>query len=182
MIWLDRPLDGSKHPLGPITILAHASDADGVASFEFFIDQDPLATTPADGGRLGEATVGWTPTQAGTYTVRASAVDSAGNAGSEATSVVTVGEITEASPTLPAEPVEEGEVVFIVAPEVIPPGGCAALHWEVHPPAEALLDGEGVPATGEREVCPEATTTYELLVPERDQVRTVTLHVEAPPE
>lgn len=28
--WLDRPLVGSKHPPVPITILAHASDADGV--------------------------------------------------------------------------------------------------------------------------------------------------------
>ena len=124
----------------------------------------------------------WTPTAPGIYTVGARATDSAGNTGSEATSVITVGEMTEAFPTLPPEPSEEGEIVFFVEPDVIPPGGCAALHWEVHPPAEALLDGEGVPATGEREVCPEATTTYELLVPERDQVRTVTLHVEAPPE
>ena len=53
MIWLDRPLDGSKHPLGPITILAHASDAEGVASFEFLIDQEPLAAVSATGGRLG---------------------------------------------------------------------------------------------------------------------------------
>ena len=180
--WLDRPLDGSKHPLGPITILAHSSDADGVASFEFFIDQGSLATVAAAGGRLGEATVEWTPTEPGTYTVGARATDSAGNVGSEATSVITVGDFPEASTVLPPEPVEEGVVVFIVEPDVIPPRACAFLHWEVHPPAEALLDGEGVPDIGEREVCPEETTTYELLVPERNQIRTVTLHIEGPPE
>jgi PKD repeat protein len=181
MVWLDRPLDGSHLPLGPVTIMAHASDADGVASFEFFIDGDPLATASATGGRLGEATAGWSPTAPGTYTVGARATDSAGNLGSEATSVVTVGEVATPSPTVPPEP-GESEILFLVDPELITPGACAVLHWEVYPPADALLDGEGVPPTGEREVCPQETTDYELLVPERDQMRTVTLHVEAGPE
>jgi hypothetical protein len=180
MTWLDRPLDGSQLPLGPVTILAHASDADGVASFEFFVDEDSLATVPADGGRLGEATAGWNPTEPGTYTVRARATDSAGNTGSEATAVVKVGEVQEPFPTPLPEP-SEGEMVFFVEPELIPPGACAVLRWEVNPPADALLDGEGVPAAGEREVCPETTTTYELIVPEREQARTVTLHVEGAP-
>jgi hypothetical protein len=177
--WLDRPLDGSRLPLGPVTILAHASDADGVSSFEFSIDGDPLATVPASGGRLGEATAGWTPTEPGTYTIGAIATDSAGNVGSEATSVVTVGDLPEASPTSPPEP-EGGEILFFVEPELVPAGGCAVLRWEVHLPTEALLDGESVPAAGEREVCPEATRIYELLVPEHDQVRFATLHVELP--
>jgi len=181
MTWLDQPLDGSRLPLAPVTILAHASDPDGVASFEFFIDQDSLATAPAGGGRLGEATVGWTPAEPGTYTIRARAVDSAGNTGSEATSVVTVGELVEPSPTAPPGR-EEGEIFFFVEPELIPAGGCAVLRWEVHPPADALLNGEGVPPTGEREVCPEETVEYELLVPEREQARTVTLQVERPGE
>jgi len=181
MTWIDRPLDGSQLPLGPVTILAHASDADGVSSFEFSIDDDPLATVPASGGRLGEATAGWTPTEPGTYTIRARATDSAGNVGSDATSVVTVGEVLTPSPTMPHE-ADEGEILFIVEPELVPAGGCAILRWEVHPPTEPLLDGERVPAAGEREVCPEATRTYELLVPEHDQVRFATLHVEQPSE
>jgi PKD repeat protein len=179
MAWLDRPLDGSRLPLAPVTILAHASDADGVASFEFFIDEDALATVPAAGGRLGEATVAWTPTKPGTYAVRMRAMDSAGNIGSEATSVVTVGEIVEPSPTARTE-AEEREIAFLVQPELIAPGDCAVLRWEVAPPADALLDGEGVPPTGEREVCPEETTDYQLLVPEWNQAKTVTLHVEQP--
>jgi hypothetical protein len=179
--WLDRPLDGSHLPLGPVTILAHSSDADGVVSFEFFIDQELLATAPAGGGRLEDATVGWSPTEPGTYTVRARATDSAGNLGSEATSVVTVGEVLTPSPAVPPEQ-DEGEIVFVVEPELIPPGACAALYWEVNPPVDALLDGEGVPPAGEREVCPAETTNYELLVPEWEQARMVTLHVEAAPE
>jgi hypothetical protein len=181
MVWLDRPLDGSHLPLAPVTILAHASDSDGVASFEFFIDDDPLATAPAAGGRLGDATVAWTPTEPGTYTVSARATDGAGNVGSEAASVVTVGEVLTPSPTVPPEG-QEGGIDFLVVPELIAPGGCAILHWEVYPPAEALLDGEVVPPGGEREVCPEQTTNYELLVPEREQARTVTVHVEAAPQ
>ncbi len=181
MTWLDRPLDGAALPLGPVTIQAHASDADGVASFEFTIDDTPLATAPASGGRLGEATAGWTPMEPGTYTVRARAIDSQGNAGFEATSVVTVGELPEASPTAPPEP-EGMEIIFFADPDAIPAGGCAILRWEVYPPAEALLDGEGVPPAGEREVCPEETRPYELFVPARGQMRTVTLHVESEPE
>jgi hypothetical protein len=181
MTWLDRPLDGSHLPLGPVTILAHASDTDGVRSFEFSVDGDPLAIVPASGGRLGERTARWTPAEPGTYTVRVRATDSAGNVGSEATSVVTVGEVLTPSPTTPPE-ADEGEILFFVEPELIPTGGCAVLRWEVLPPADALLNGEGVPPTGEREVCPEETTGYELLVPEREQERTVTLRVERPGE
>ena len=175
--WLDRPLDGARLPLAPVTIQAHASDADGVASFQFFVDDAPLVTTTADGGRLGTAMVEWNPTAPGTYTIRARGVDNQGNAGSDATSVVTVGELPQASPT-PAAESGEGEIILVVEPDVVPPGGCAVLHWQVNPPAEALLDGEGVPSEGEREVCVEATTTYNLAVPERGQTQMATLHVE----
>ncbi len=107
MTWLDRPLDGAKLPLGPVTIQAHASDADGVGSFEFFVDDALLVTVPAAGGLLEQATAGWTPTEPGTYTIRARGVDSQGSVGSEASSVVVVGELAEPtpSPTNAAPPV-----------------------------------------------------------------------------
>jgi hypothetical protein len=90
----------------------------------------------------------------------------------------------------PEEQPPEGEGVefinLIVEPDVIPPGGCAMLLWEVMPPGEwlVLLDGQEAPHVGEQEVCPGDTTTYELLVeaPGGPQVRTVTLHVEGEPE
>ncbi|TKJ30500.1 MAG: hypothetical protein CEE40_04695 [Chloroflexi bacterium B3_Chlor] len=181
MTWLDQPLDGATLPLEPVTVQAHASDADGVASIEFFIDETSLTTASADGGRLADAMVEWNPTEPGHYTVRARATDSQGNVGSDATSVVTVGLLPTPSATAPPAP-DESEMLFFVEPEAIPVGGCAMLHWQVYPPVDALLDGEGVPSEGEREVCPETTRTYELLVPETGHTRTATLHVKPAPE
>jgi hypothetical protein len=89
----------------------------------------------------------------------------------------------------PEEPPPQGQGVefinLMVEPDVIPPGGCALLHWEVVPPEwPVLLDGQEVSPVWEQEVCPAGTTTYELLVeaPGEPQVRTVTLHVEGEPE
>jgi hypothetical protein len=98
--WLDRPLDGDKVPLEPLTIQAHASDADGVARFEFFVGDALLATIPGSGGRFNEAKAGWAPSTAGTYTVRARAIDGKGNIGPEAISRITVGELAQ-TPTTP---------------------------------------------------------------------------------
>lgn len=53
--------------------------------------------------------------------------------------------------------------------------GCTLLHWEVENVREVYLDGEGIVGQGERQVCPNATTPYELKVVHRDG--TVTLQV-----
>jgi hypothetical protein len=89
----------------------------------------------------------------------------------------------------PEEPPPEGgpEVIILeVHPDMIPQGACAMLFWEVHPPGEwrVLLGDEEVEPFGEREVCPAATTTYQLLVegPGGPQERTVTLRIEGEPE
>lgn len=171
MTWLDRPLDGAVLPLAPVTIQAHASDADGVASFQFFVDDAPLVTTSAEGGRLGTATVEWNPTAPGTYTIRARGVDSQGNAGSDATSVVTVGELTQASPTpslapeaTPPGPSAEVQIDFTADRTNLMPGECALLLWSVEGGEVVHLDGEPVAPSGEREVCPEETTPYTLAV------------------
>jgi uncharacterized protein YraI len=101
--WLDQPLDGAKLPLARLVIMAHASDDNGVSRFEFFIDQKSLVSATASGGRFGEASVEWQPPASGTYTVHVRAVDSQGNTGPDAISVVTIGEIvsqpTFATPT-----------------------------------------------------------------------------------
>jgi hypothetical protein len=58
------------------------------------------------------------------------------------------------------------------------------LHWEVAPPEwPVFINGQSVAPVGEREECPQTTTTYELEVdaPGGPHVRTVTLHVEAGP-
>jgi hypothetical protein len=81
-------------------------------------------------------------------------------------------------------------IMVIVDPDAIPQGGCAMLHWEVLPPEwPVFINGQNVPQVGEREECPDRTTTYELEVdaPGGPHVRTVVLHVEgggepAPPQ
>jgi hypothetical protein len=115
--WMDQPLEGAKLPVGPQEVTAHASDADGVASFEFFVDGTLLIQAPAGGGMLADTTVGWNPSAPGVYTISARATDSQGNTGSESTAVVTVGEL-EGSPTpLPTvQPTQE-----IVTPEAPSP-------------------------------------------------------------
>jgi hypothetical protein len=108
MAWLDQPLDGAKLPLEPQELTAHASDAGGVASLEFYVNGALLVRSPAAGGVLENATVGWNPAAPGVYTIAASATDSQGNTGSESVAIVTVGRV-EGSPTsLPTgRPTEE---------------------------------------------------------------------------
>jgi hypothetical protein len=120
MAWLDEPLDGAALPLEPTEIMAHASDADGVTSLEFYVNGALLVRSPAAGGMLADATVGWNPTTPGVYTIRAVATDAKGNVGSEATAVVTVGRV-EGSPTpLPTgRPTEE--IVTQETPSPRPP-------------------------------------------------------------
>ncbi len=55
---------------------------------------------------------------------------------------------------------------LMLAPEVMAPGQCATLQWEISNGDEAWLDdGSGeqrVPLASQREVCPERDTTYTL--------------------
>ncbi|NIN63515.1 MAG: hypothetical protein GTO63_02120 [Anaerolineae bacterium] len=128
--WLDQPLDGAKLPVAPQEITAHASDADGVASFEFFVDGSLLIQAPAGGGVLADTTVGWNPSGPGVYNISARATDSLGNTGPESTVVVTVGEL-EGSPTpLPTE-----EIVTPEAPSPSPTSSPAPTGTPVPPTA-----------------------------------------------
>lgn len=89
--WIDRPLQGDEIILPQtVTILAHASDIDGVASFKFFNAENLLSVVPADGKRLAEASLEWQPPEPGIYTLGVLAEDSAGNQGSLTTVEVNV--------------------------------------------------------------------------------------------
>jgi len=106
--WLDQPLDGAKLPMGPQEITAHASDADGVTSLEFFVDGTLLVQAPVGGGILADDTVGWDPSTPGVYTISVRATDSQGNTGPEARAFVSVGELEGSPTTLPTvRPTEE---------------------------------------------------------------------------
>jgi hypothetical protein len=52
-------------------------------------------------------------------------------------------------------------------------GECTWLHWQVDDVREVYLDGEGVAGHDQRQVCPTATTRYELRVVRLDSTATV---------
>jgi hypothetical protein len=56
------------------------------------------------------------------------------------------------------------EIIFLANPPEIRPGECAQVIWEALDAIEVVFDGVDVPLTGETEVCPEMTHTYELAV------------------
>ncbi len=79
MTWIDQPLEGAKFPVAPITIQAHAADADGVASIEFLIFEDLIGSVSTGGTRLENASIEWKPQKSGSYTINVRAVDTQGN-------------------------------------------------------------------------------------------------------
>lgn len=90
------------------------------------------------------------------------------------------------------EPRAMEPVIEIAAePDAVEPGMCAVLRWWAALPGVefALLNGEDVPAEGERKICPAETMTYVLSVEsaEGSFEKSVTVHVgpgrrEGPPE
>jgi hypothetical protein len=70
--------------------------------------------------------------------------------------------------------------------EVLPPGGCTVLHWQVSTGEQypVFLNGREVAPEGEEEVCLEGPTTYELVVgvPGGSVSQTLMIRVEGEPE
>lgn len=89
-VWLDQPLDGRTFALGPIPLLAHAADPDGLRSIEFLIDGSAVGQVMTDGARFGEAALDWLPPAPGTYTLEVVAFDTEGAPGSSAQVAVIV--------------------------------------------------------------------------------------------
>ncbi len=63
------------------------------------------------------------------------------------------------SPALP-----DVQIKFSADRDSVGPGECATLQWSVRGGEVMQLDGEPVDAAGEKVVCPEVTTTYNLAV------------------
>jgi hypothetical protein len=100
--WMDRPLDGTHFPMGAIKIQAHASDANGVASIEFYVSENQLASIPAGGVRLAQAGIDWMPPGPGSYTLIARAVDTRGNSGPQANVLIVVDDLVVTITPTPA--------------------------------------------------------------------------------
>ena len=97
--WIDKPLDNTSAPLAPLSIIAHASDSDGVVGIEFYADNQLLIYMEADGGRLGWAEYEWNPPGSGDYLIGARGVSNNGAVGTLATSWVRIIEAEESAPT-----------------------------------------------------------------------------------
>lgn len=182
--WLDRPLDGDQVAREPLTIQAHASDADGVSRFEFFVGETLLIIVPGNGGRFAEAQAGWVPPSPGGYIIRVRAVDGIGNTGAESIARITVSESPQptATPTpAPAQlptptpvPARTSEsvpdpLITFTGERTILRGECATIQWDVQPRADygslaVKLDGQAVGLSDQKQVCPQETTIYMLVV------------------
>jgi hypothetical protein len=129
--WIDRPLDGTHFPLASITIQAHASDADGIGSIEFYVSESLIASIPAGGGRLGKASIDWMPPASDTYTLIARAIDNQGNFGPPATVQIVV---DAASPitgtTTPTPASSQCAAGDLVAPVLLSPSDGATVGPE----------------------------------------------------
>ncbi|MFV1948558.1 MAG: Ig-like domain-containing protein [Anaerolineales bacterium] len=93
--WIDQPLDGSQLKLEPVAVTAHASDSDGVSSFEFYLDDELVQTLSAGGDRLGEASWQWSPSQPGEFTIRVIPIDNQGNRGEAAQVQVFIADLSQ---------------------------------------------------------------------------------------
>jgi len=91
--WIDQPLNGMELALEPVVVTAHASDSDGVSTFEFYLNDELVGTMAAQGDRLGEASWEWEPSQPGEFTIRVVPIDSQGNRGQAAETLVLIADL-----------------------------------------------------------------------------------------
>lgn len=83
---------------------------------------------------------------------------------------------------LQLERLKSPTILFSVDDATIAEGGCTRLRWQVENVREIYLDGDGVVGQGDLEVCPTATTSYELEVIRLDGQNTVSrVEVEVAP-
>ncbi|MEJ2757814.1 MAG: hypothetical protein P8046_04955 [Anaerolineales bacterium] len=61
-------------------------------------------------------------------------------------------------------PSQEVAIIFFSDTDSIQPEHCTILHWDVQGGFGPALNGEEIPLSGEQEVCPGETQTYELVV------------------
>lgn len=160
--WIDWPLDNTRVPLEPLIMQAHASDSNGVRSLVFMVSGTQIGFSAVSGGRLETASIEWAPPGPGTYTVQVYAVDTAGNQGATATSLVIVGGqepvsrliLPDAESLAGDQAMDSGEVLEpameVPQPTEAPPEA---------PPAEATQPPPPAPKTQPTQQVPPPTNT-----------------------
>ncbi|MFZ5808060.1 MAG: hypothetical protein ACOY16_02160 [Chloroflexota bacterium] len=118
--WVDQPINRAHLPLAALTIQAHASDAEGISSFEFYLSENLLASVPASGQRLSEASLQWQPPAPGEYDLQVRALDQMGNPGEMARLHITISEsplaAATSSPALPQCALTSLSAPLLIAP------------------------------------------------------------------
>ena len=102
--WIDIPSQDITLPLAPFSIVAHASDNDGIEGIEFHINgelEKSLAPRFEGSERLGWAEWEFSPLMYGIYRIDVKAIDGSGVSGPADTVIVTI-----AQAEAPATPIE----------------------------------------------------------------------------
>lgn len=90
--WIDKPLSGSSVPLGPVAVLAHATDAAGIETVELSVDgSSPMTVDVPDPAPLVSAEFSWEPAEPGIYALWVRGQSTDGSWGTPALALVTVG-------------------------------------------------------------------------------------------
>jgi hypothetical protein len=94
--WIDAPLDGTHYETGPVEVVAHATDVDGIASVSLAVDGDKVATKTLSGfDDLVTVELSWTAASDGEHELTVTGKDSNGNTGQPGTATISVGEADE---------------------------------------------------------------------------------------
>ena len=179
---LDQPLpDAHTQMLLPVAILGHSTSSvvDSARQFQVVVKEErdvfpadydyiPLERNEIAPGFI-EFITWWMPQSAGIYKLYIISLDNCDNSpvytiyveetDSTPGEEMPVPTPTRSAPT--AMPLVMSIQFWTGANEIIA-GGCTRLNWDVLHADKVYLDGELVPASGSREVCPAANTTYTI--------------------
>lgn len=133
--WFDQPITGSVHPMAPLSVTVHATDAAGVSAIHLWVGESVLETktTSSPPPILASATFTWMPDAPGAYLLTARGAGSTGTFGMPASIIVTIGDGVRSpgpSPTTSgsAAPVSEpasATATPVVTPRPTPPASPA---------------------------------------------------------
>ncbi len=131
--WIDKPLNGSTLPLGPVVVISHAASDSGTTSVTLLVNGAQVRTDNATdpSNPLVEISQVWLPNAPGDYMLQVIAVDSQGDEGNSSMVRVRIGgESTSPAPSQGGQSPEPS-----VTAETVPP---TALQSTPRQPTETL--------------------------------------------
>jgi hypothetical protein len=120
--------------MGPVTLLAHAADVDGLRSIEFRIDDAPVGEVAVGAERFGEAGFEWLPPGPGTYSLEVVALDAAGGRGTSARVKIIIADASQMSYGTPT-PAPANVPSIVITGVTCDPGYTAKVDFEVSSPS-----------------------------------------------